>query len=169
MELTAALVGTTDGINVTKQRQHRGHDEHQSREPVQHQNDTEWWLPVTKGIEAITTVVGENKKDDRSNEHQHCGGNGERPPQGDGRVSHKSLQYAADQRNQYGSSQPVVHVLAPSCSCFCTVLSCSGTRPLTWSSLLSARLRNDRTTTKAVMAKPITMAVSTSAWGRGSE
>ncbi len=51
MKVAAAAVITTAGIKVDQQGQYRGDQYHQRTEPVQHQHDAEWCLPVPQTVD----------------------------------------------------------------------------------------------------------------------
>src|SRR5690606_40077035 len=77
---------------------------------------------------------------------------------------------AGDQRQQDRHEHQVLHHARPSCPSAALPGggARSGSRPSTWSLRRSAWLRIATTTTTAVIANEITIAVSTSACGSGS-
>lgn len=154
MEVATALVVATHRVEHREQRQHRCHHQHQRTEAVQYQHDAERRLPVTQGIDLNRALVGQRQQPE-AQRHQQCGhADRQHALARHVQASGHQQQAAGQQRQKNGKDQRMIH------------RCCS--RPSTWSVLSSPTLRRASTTTNAVMAKPMTMAVSTSAWGSGS-
>ena len=120
----------------------------------QQQDDAERRRPVTGGIHLQHVLISQPEQ--IAAQWQQQQGCHQRQaafdPQAQARAQQQ--QAAGKHRQQDWQDQAVIH--------------CTGSWPSTWSVWVSPTLRSASTTTKAVMAKPITMAVSTSACGSGS-
>ncbi|MND85159.1 hypothetical protein D3C80_770730 [compost metagenome] len=155
VEAGAALIVATHGVEQREQRQQRSHQQQQRAQAVEHEDDAEGCHPVAQGIDLQRP--GRRLRHQHAGQRQQCEGGEQRqgplPVDGE-QAAAEQQQAAAEHRQQDRQDQRVIHGLR--------------SWPSTWSVLVSPTLRSARTTTKAVMAKPMTMAVSTSACGSGS-
>jgi len=154
MEVRPALVIAAAGVERGETGQHGGDQQHQRAQAIEHQDDAEWRLPVAQRIGAQLAVTREQQQPE-GDRHQRPGGRQRK--QALGRLAQAVEQQqrrAREQRQEDRQDQGMLHLL--------------GSCPSTWSVRSSPMLRSASTTTKAVMAKPMTMAVSTSACGSGS-
>ena len=163
------------------QPQQAAQQQHHGAEPVQRQHDAEGRRPVARQVDTDGgRGIGPL--------HPHQQGHGDHQPQrGGGDVEHQlgpavlflhQQHQAAGQHGQQDGGQQQVrhqqvgelaHALCPSCLPVGEGgATGSSSLPSTWSVPLRPREAIITTRNSAVMAKPITMAVSTSAWGIGS-
>jgi hypothetical protein len=70
MEMRAGLVPPCQRKHQRGQGHHRRHDEHQRRQPVQHQHDAKGHLPVGRQVNAIG--VGAATQGLRQQQHRHA-------------------------------------------------------------------------------------------------
>lgn len=156
VEMLAQAVVATQRVDQRGAAEHRGGQQHQGGETIEHEHDAERRGPVAQGIDAQVAAGG------RTYQQQAQGDQCQRREQRQAALpalgQRQQQQAAGKQGEQDRQDQPMAHGRGSS----------SSGRPSTWSLPRSPRPRRARTTTKAVMAKPMTMAVSTSACGNGS-
>ena len=72
MEVGASCIVAAAGIEHRACRQHGCDQQHQRAQPVEHQDDAEWRLPIAQGIDAQLVIAGEQQQPD-SDRYQHKG------------------------------------------------------------------------------------------------
>ncbi len=155
MELTAPAIAALDRVHHREQRQHRGQQHHPGREPVGDQHDAMGRGPAAQRVDQDLAVGDLQQQPQRDAEQHLHAEHAEGASQGRGAAAQQHQQRAGQQRHQDRRDHDMGD-------------GAHGSRPSTWSLPRSARARKASTTTKAVMPKPITIAVSTSACGSGS-
>ena len=159
MEMAPARIQAGRGEPCRRQRQQRGQQQHQCRQPVQNQHDAVGCRPVADRIDGRLPGRRPAKQVERGHQQREAGADRHRAArawptaiaEGDDERCRQQRQH--DRRDKQ-VAQHGDHRAAPS--------------PSTWSVPLSWRIRTDSASSSAVMPKAITIAVSTSACGRGS-
>ena len=149
-------------IDQRRQRQHRCQQQHHRRQVIQHQDDRHRRGPVPQQVEAdVLGPFGRAQLGAHQQRHRHRQGQpGRDQAEPEFRralaVVIKQHQRAGDEGDQdRGDDQVLAH-------------GCSLSRPSTWSVPVNPREAISTTRNSAVVAKLMTMAVRTSAWGSGS-
>src|SRR5690606_7084455 len=140
------------------QRQNRGQDDHERRQAIGDKDDAEWRRPVAEhiGDGVRSLAVGTEQQEDRDGEQHRRRGDADR---GLGRlVLDHDESGPREQREQDGHDRQMLQ----------EAFDHQRPRPSTWSVPVRPREASSTTRNSAVMAKPITIAVRTSAWGTGS-
>ena len=158
VEMTAAPVPTLGGVDDDHYGQDGGEQQHQRRQAVQHQNDTERRRPVPQRVGTNNPVRRQPVQAGSHREQGHGGGDPEHALQQDVVACGRNDEGSYQRRQDHGHDDPVVHGL----------LSGVPESPSALSRPVSRKPRSARTTRSAVIPNEITIAVSTSAWGRGS-
>src|SRR5690554_3807166 len=158
MKVAAPAVISATGIQVHQKCQCCCSEHHQRTEPVQYQYNTKGCLPVAQAVYLYLTLPC-CLDQLQAHQQQTKAARQTQPALQAGLLVTLPGQYCTQQQRQDdGCDNPVVH--APSSLAF--------SLPSTWSLPSSTWARRASTSTKAVMAKPMTMAVNTRAWGTGS-
>src|SRR5690606_20312288 len=139
----------------------RRQDEHQRRKPINHQHDAEGGRPVAQQIdalEAFMSVARQPEQADGDGDKRQAGDNADHCLHDALTLVEEQQQCARDKRNDDRRDD---EVLLPTAHFDCSL-------PSTWSVPVRPRAASSTTRKSAVVAKPMTMAVSTSACGTGS-
>ena len=158
------------------QRDKAGEHQHHGGESVEHQHDAEGCRPVARQVDAHGGRAARHLApaqqldgDDQADEGRHQIDDQLEPlplfaeQQHDGRRQHRQHDGRENQMRHERRSQLIEAEAAHNISC-----ELRASAPSTWSVPLMPRRASNTTRNNAVIAKPITMAVSTSAWGMGS-
>ena len=148
MEIAPQPIIAAQGVKDRAASKHGGDQQHQRRETVNHQHDAERRHPVARRIDAnpLTCLTHQNQ---RQWNLQY--GRTQRQAAFDRHLAagNQQQQRAHKHRQHNGQDGEMIHTLSP--------------LPSTWSLPNSPWPRKASTRAKAVIAKPITMAVSTKA------
>ena len=151
------------GIDQRGQRQRRGQHQHQRREPVVHQNDAPGRDPVAQPVKpqfgaARPVILGARQKLDRAQQRHQRRGQADRQLRAPLPVVIDQHQRRREKRDQDRRDDQMLGAGDHA----------SGSLPSTWSLPVSPRAAISSTRNSAVAAKPMTIAVRTSACGSGS-
>ena len=166
VEVHARVLPARQGVEQRGQADAAGQHRHQRRQPVGHQHDAEGHRPVARQVDAegrrrLAPGHAQQQADrDRQPERrrQHVDHRLQAAPA----LAQQQHQRRRGQRQQHGGHQQVFGQRAQRAHHGCS--SC----PSTWSPPDRPRSASSTTRNSAVVAKPMTMAVSTSDCGSGS-
>ena len=160
MEMRTRFVPACQRKTQCRQSENAGQQHHHCRETIQHQHNRIGCRPVTQQIRKHTVVrrIGHIDQHDRHNKQHKSRCNADCSLQHTATLIIEQQQSCGDERQQNRRDNQM----------FLPILHYWLSLPSTWSVPVRPREASMTTRNRAVMAKPITIAVSTSACGNGS-
>ena len=167
MEMPPAIIPAGgNGVDQHDHRQHCGQQHHERREPVEHQHDAKGCGPVSQPVDKGLAARGHEGQAQGNAQKQERAGD-----RGCARQRDVPAHDKADEGRHHGGQDDgqddPVHYASASSSSRSSLAGSSGSISIL-SLPASRKAPRPIITSTAVIPKEITMAVSTSAWGRGS-